>query len=657
MDSMSDKVLSEDFSSFDTGMFSADVGPLTEYHFLPEAAPKHGWAVAAFSSRGGGTAWHIKEESGRKAMCQTYDARDIHTHPMVSAGSFYWDDYTVRVKFRPEAVGRCGVVFRYHNNRSYYFFGFDHADVVLLRVRHETEFHVPDEHALASKPFSVDTTREYQLVVTVTGSHIEANIDGRMELSADDTTFGAGKIGLLSDGAARFFAVEVSIPAAARKRAGSAETRQRSELEKLRAHYPEPKLWKKIRTPSFGTGRNLRFGDLDGDGRMDIAVGQMHAHGPRDAFSESGCITALNVEGQVLWQHGDPNPAEYVLTNDVAFQIHDLDGDGKNEIIYTKNFEIVVADGSTGEIKMKSPTPKALPPADKFPRILGDCIFFADFRGTGRPADMVIKDRYWHFWVYDEKLSPLWDGACRTGHYPAAMDIDGDGKDELFIGFSLYDHDGSQLWTLDDRINDHADGIAVVNLQDDGTSQPVILYTASDEGVLLVDLRGNILGHHRIGHAQNPAIAKLRRDLPGLQTVSINFWGNQGILHFFDKDGNIYHDAEPLNMGSMCLPVNWTGDGEELFVHNPNPRYGGMFDGWGRPVVSFPDDGHPDMCNAVLDFTGDCRDEIVVWNQHEIWIYTQDDGERSGRLYRPVRNPLYNYSNYQATVSLPGWSE
>jgi len=63
------------------------------------------------------------------------------------------------------------------------------------------------------------------------------------------------------------------------------------------------------------------------------------------------------------------------------------------------------------------------------------------------------------------------------------------------------------------------------------------------------------------------------------------------------------------------------------------------------------------MCYAVLDITGDCRDEIVVWNPDEIWIYTQDNNPLTGRLYKPVRNPLYNSSNYQTSVSLPGWSE
>jgi hypothetical protein len=137
--------------------------------------------------------------------------------------------------------------------------------------------------------------------------------------------------------------------------------------------------------------------------------------------------------------------------------------------------------------------------------------------------------------------------------------------------------------------------------------------------------------------------------------VSINFWGNQGIIHFYDADGNVYHDFEPCQHGSMCLPINWTGSSEEYFVLSASTEEGGLYDGWGRCVVKFPADGHPDMCNAVLDITGDCRDEIVVWDPFELWVYTQHDNPKHTRLYNPSRNPLYNYSNYQATVSLPGW--
>ena len=108
----------------------------------------------------------------------------------------------------------------------------------------------------------------------------------------------------------------------------------------------------------------------------------------------------------------------------------------------------------------------------------------------------------------------------------------------------------------------------------------------------------------------------------------------------------------------MMSPVNWTGDGSELWALSASTMEGGLFDGHGRRAVRFPADGHPEMCVAVLDLTGDSRDEIVVWDPWELWVYTQSDGPKParGRLYKPKRNPLWNDSNYRATISLPGWS-
>ncbi len=373
-------------------------------------------------------------------------------------------------------------------------------------------------------------------------------------------------------------------------------------------------------------------------------------------------MTAMTFDGEILWQTGTPDPWKTYLTSDVAFQIHDLDNDGKTEVIYCMNREIIVADGATGKIKYKKTTPavtdqKVISPATQnmFGNILGDCLYFCDLRGTGYDRDIIVKDRYERVWALDDKLNILWYRKLNTGHYPFAYDIDNDGKDELLIGYSMLDDDGSTIWTLQNVLEEHADGVAVVKYLEN--NEPVILCAASDEGMLFANLKGDILKHHRIGHAQNPVVANFRDDLPGLETISINFWGNQGIIHYYDAHGEIYHDFEPNQYGSMLLPLNWTGKSEEFFVHNPNVDEGGIFDGWGRKVLEFPDDGHPDMCNAVLNVTGDGRDEIVVWDPYSIWIYTQKNNPQSGRLYKPVRNKLYNYSNYQTTVSLPGWDK
>jgi|CZCB01.1.fsa_nt_gi rhamnogalacturonan endolyase len=658
-------LLCDNFSDLDTGLFSAPVGPLTEYHYLPEAGKKGNWEVACFAPAGGMTktgwaiAWQVKADDSQKVMCQTFLNQDYRrTHPMIVAGDSLWRDYKLTVVFRPENDSlSSGVAFRYRNSRQFYFFGVKNSMAYISKFNHGAGFRIMKEEILAEQPYAFVSCKDLKAVVTVCDNTIEAQLNDDVKLTVVDDTYPVGKIGLISDARAQYKYVEVQTSDKEIKKINRKRTKYEQELARLRAANPKMVLWKKIATEGFGTGRNLRFGDLNHDGQMDVLIGQVvHHNWPRDSHSELSCLTAMTFDSDILWQIGEPDPEKYPLTNDVAFQIHDFNNDGRNEVIYTMNFELIVADAETGKTLFKTPTPKSKIPDDKFEKILGDCLFFFDCEGKGYDGNLLIKDRYTHFWVMNNKLETLWEGSCKTGHYPYAYDIDGDGKDELLIGYSLYDNDGTLLWCLDEQIPDHCDGVAIVDFDENPRTDPVIMYAASDAGYYRVDLNGNILVYHDIGHVQNPSVANYRTDKPGLETVTINFWGNQGLIHFYDQDGKIYHDFEPNHFGSMCLPLNWTGCGEEYFVHNPNVRDGGAFDGWGRKVLLFPDDGHPDMCNAVLDICGDCRDEIVVWNSNEIWIYTQEDNPKEGKLYKPIRNPLYNYSNYQATVSLPGWN-
>ena len=84
------------------------------------------------------------------------------------------------------------------------------------------------------------------------------------------------------------------------------------------------------------------------------------------------------------------------------------------------------------------------------------------------------------------------------------------------------------------------------------------------------------------------------------------------------------------------LPVNWRGDGQEFVLLSGNAKEGGMIDGHLRRVVMFPDDGHPDLAANVLDLTGDQRDEIVLWDQERVWIYTQDRPFKGDEIYAPI---------------------
>ena len=659
-------LLQDDFNALPPGMFSAGVvGAEAEYHYVPAVAPKGNWAVSCFRGEGSQRAWRVLGGPGRRVMYQSYLAptgERSYTHPIIIAGDPLWTDYSVAVGFAPEVRdGQSGLLFRYRNDRCYYFFGVDGKGAVLKKVKHERALHEADETILDRRDFDWKPGERLTARVTVQGRRLKAAINEKLVLEAEDETFAGGKIGLLADVPTSFYSVRVTTSEDEAKRFEERKAGRERELAALQAANPKMMLWKKLRTEGFGVGRNLRFGDLNGDGQMDVLIGQVRHHGPKDRNSELSCLTAMTFDGNILWQIGEPDSWHDNLTSDVAFQIHDLDGDGHNEVIYCMNFELIVADGATGKTKYKIPTPETptnnKPPYNRFPRILGDSLHFCDLSGKGRPTDVILKDRYRYVWAFNAKLGPLWQAECSTGHYPFACDVDGDGKDELAVGYTLFDHDGKRLWMLDKDITDHADGVAIVKFR--GESNALLRYfcAASDEGAFFADLDGHVLKHHRLGHVQNPAIADFRPELPGLETVTINFWANQGIIHVFDADGNLIDDFEPCQHGSMMLPINWTGRPGEYFVLSASMTEGGLFDGWGRRVAEFPNDGHPEMCNGVLDLTGDCRDEIVVWDPWEIWVYTQSDNPKPIRLYKPVRSPLYNYSNYQTTVSLPGWSE
>ena len=220
----------------------------------------------------------------------------------------------------------------------------------------------------------------------------------------------------------------------------------------------------------------------------------------------------------------------------------------------------------------------------------------------------------------------------------------------------MWGADGRRRWSQDETLKDHADAISVGRFTGRDDEAPRVYIDGSDEGFVMLDAAsGRMLKQHRLGHAQTQSVGRYRVDRPGLQILIANFWRNTGIVTALDADANILAQEEMIPGSSHLEPVSWRGDGQEFALLSGNVREGGMIDGHLRRVVMFPDDGHPDLAASVHDLTGDARDEIVFWDQERVWIYTQDRPFKGDRIYKPVRNPTYNDSNYRASVSLPGW--
>ena len=654
----------DDFSRYPPRIFAEPVKQLTnalhEYHYVAHrGVPLDPWANAMIHD----DSWAGGDEDG-KTYVEMHTPNDLpgHFNPTLIIGDPEWSDYTVEVKVRPLLMeDMAGVVFRYRTNRHHYIFSLHDGKEAQLRLRlpFEKKPRAGEWKMLGKAPFIYDATRYYTLKVENDGPRIRAYVDGKLLIEATDSEILKGKAGIAANTPTRFTDFRATASDATEKGVRERIAKRDAELARLRADNPKPKLWKKFDISNYGAGRNVRFGDLNGDGVPDMLIAQHSRRVSRNAFDMITCLTAVTFDGKVLWQVGRPDPYNDVLANDTPFQIYDIDGDGHDEVVVVKDFKIQILDGRTGKLKQSTWMPKA--PEDNELRAYefehGDSIYFLNLDGGKRARQILIKDRYRTFWVFDNNLKLLWSGQGNLGHYPFAYDINGDGRQELMIGYALWGPDGKQIWSHDKDFKQHSDGVVLGNFTGRPDAAPRAYSFASDEGFIMFDAQGRLLKRQQIGHTQSPAVGKFRPDLPGLQLMSVNFWRNPGIVTLFDPDGNILAQDEPIHSGSPMLPVNWRGDGQEFVLLSGNVKEGGMIDGQLRRVVMFPDDGHPDLAAAVLNITGDARDEIVLWDQKRVWVYTQDKPFAGKRIYAPLRNPDWNDSNYRTSVSLPGWKD
>ena len=141
-----------------------------------------------------------------------------------------------------------------------------------------------------------------------------------------------------------------------------------------------------------GGSPGLRLGDIDGDGRLEIVVGQPVDQSTLGPYTPQrvAAVTAFDLRGNLLWQYGTPS-GFHGASSDIPIQVYDMDGDGKAEVFANmSDTEMSVIDGATGTLMRSIPLPA--PGAN-------DAIAFANLRGTAWPQDIIVKTRYSQLWA------------------------------------------------------------------------------------------------------------------------------------------------------------------------------------------------------------------------------------------------------------------
>jgi hypothetical protein len=416
-------------------------------------------------------------------------------------------------------------------------------------------------------------------------------------------------------------------------------------------------LVSQIDVKDFGA-ETVRIGDLSGDGAPDLLFVQS-IYGTR----EITCLTATTIFGEVLWQTGVPSADNGAIYSDLPVQIYDWDSDGRNEVLYVhqaqyieaeplaggrvreraSNYEgnamMIILDGMTGHEKGSFPLPA---PAD-------DCFLFADLTGQGRRQDLVVKDRYWNMWGVAHDGTVLWQWAGSTGHFPAIADVDGDGKDEVFVGFTLIDHDGKILFEKDAG-GSHQDASYIVQLSD-GTWRLIF----GNGGIHCLTVDGTELWHHPLAEAQHVVAGRFRPDLGPIQFMVIDRGQPSAedgripaMLYLYDLDGReIWKRKQPEgSWGAAIVEIDWSGKGtpQEVLVYSRGVEQPtAIFDGAGNIVDIFKMQYTPGSTAAGYyctraDVWGDSRQEAILFNSRSACIYANT---------RPLAIPtLYNNTLY-----------
>ncbi|WP_364141410.1 FG-GAP-like repeat-containing protein [Paenibacillus sp. LPE1-1-1.1] len=364
----------------------------------------------------------------------------------------------------------------------------------------------------------------------------------------------------------------------------------------------------------------MLLGDLNGDGRMELLLVQPdNRQDVRYIPHQVQCLTAYDLDGQLLWQAGKPSTEAGSQGSDYPAQIYDIDGDGRLEILCVMEDRFCILDGSTGKKKESHPLPD--PHAH-------DCIIIANLTGGDRATDIILKDRYHKLWAMDRYFQPLWTYEGNPGHFPWVYDVNGDGKDEVMAGYDLLDAQGRLLWSCKE-LDDHADCIWVGDVNGDGVPELVI----GGSVTVMYDREGRELWRHDGSiESQHIALGRFRPELPGMQIAGLDRLvreddglGKKGkdALFLLDSEGIELWKEDRKTDGWLTIIETlrgWeTGAPDYILAYRRGGGvYPALYDGHMNEAVRFPSNGYA----VHADMLGTGTEQVILYDDFAASIYS-----------------------------------
>jgi len=386
--------------------------------------------------------------------------------------------------------------------------------------------------------------------------------------------------------------------------------------------------WRRFALDPEYSGAWVVAGDLEGQGCVAIVsarnVDQNDVH-------DTSALVAQRLDGTVLWRWGDPRVGRKQLHHDVACQIYDWDGDGRNEVVLCTQGFLVELEGATGAERRRFPLPNGAT----------DCLVFANLSGGPRATDVLVKTRYTQLWAFDREGRQLWTverpGGFLTAHQPVPIDLDGDGRDEVAAGYAMLNADGSTRWVFGSEKIDvgrgHCDCFRLVRAGKTASDSRFVMTFCGANGMVLMDGHGHAIWELTGHHFESVDVGRICPDREGVQlAVDIDHrpWG-EGPVWIIDESGSVQAKIMTDYARHHSL-LDWTGDGlAEVVVAQSR----GLYDAKGVRIATLAMDETDDREGEerlVLtgDFSGDGVPDILLTTRAmtHVCVYRNERGQR-----------------------------
>lgn len=412
------------------------------------------------------------------------------------------------------------------------------------------------------------------------------------------------------------------------------------------------------------TFQKCGIADLDGDGEYDYVIKQPNVNvDPADSYWKPSegtyTVEAYLADGTFLWKYDLGWGIEQGIWYSPMI-VHDLDGDGRAEVAVKTGPEgdprdpdgrvttgaeyLSILDGMTGEERARVDWPSR----DEFPsynyasRNLM-CVAYLD----GRTPCLIVDRGTYNVMIvvayqfHDGRLTELWRwrdsdaGGLYRGqgaHSMHAVDVDGDGRDEVFLGSAVLDDNGDALWSTG---LGHPDHHYVGDI--DPTRPGLEVYYGIEprqpaDGCSLFDARtGEWLWglDEPTQHVHGTGMcADIDPRYPGMECYS----GERDLPEqrwLWSAQGELIEKTDIGGLGPRV--VYWDADLQREIVR------GGRIEKFRGPTVF---EGLQGSVIGFADVVGDWREELIVSVPGELRVYTTTIPAEDRRVCL-MQDPLY----------------